>query len=121
VLVDPAGLTAKVCQLKPQCAPLPNAICPLTPSLGTVILTLPEFTLVIAASCAEPIHAAVMPDKPEPVMVMTVPGPPLPGEIELMVGCPVLLASASPPGAPTAVNPATMHAKPAKLTLIMNP
>lgn len=59
-------------------------------SLGTVIFICVPLTLVMPASCPEPIHAAVMAVKPVPVTVITVPGPPLVGLMELMVGCDVL-------------------------------
>lgn len=65
------------------------AICwaPVAASVGTVILTCVLLTLVTPASWAEPIHAAVMPDRLVPVMVKTLPTGPDVGEIELMLGC----------------------------------
>ena len=103
VLVELAA-TVKVVQLNPQFVPLPSAIRPVAPSLGTVILSDVLLTLVMAASCPVPTQAAVMPDKPVPVTVMTVPALPEVGEIEVMTGCAAAKALGSAPARVT--NPA---------------
>jgi hypothetical protein len=84
-----AAVTVKSVEEKPQFVPLPTAICwvPMAASAGTVILTCVLLTLVIPASWAEPSHAAVMPDRPVPVIVISVPTGPDVGVNEVIEGC----------------------------------
>jgi hypothetical protein len=100
------ALTVNVWELKPQCAPLPSAIKPVAASLGTVILSDVPLTLVMAASCPVPTHAAVMADNPDPDTVTTVPALPEVGEIEVMSGCAVLPAKALGSAPARVTNPA---------------
>ncbi|HTY48312.1 MAG TPA: hypothetical protein VMB48_01320 [Steroidobacteraceae bacterium] len=94
-----AAETVNEALLKPQFVPLPRASWPVTASLGTVIFTCVLLTLVIPASCALPIQAAVIADNPVPVTVTTVPGAPLAGEKDAISGCAVLAARTLPAGA----------------------
>jgi hypothetical protein len=84
-----AAVTVKSVEEKPQFVPLPKAICwaPVAASAGTVILTCVLLTLVMPASWAEPTHAAVIPDRPVPVMVTSVPTGPDVGVNEVIEGC----------------------------------
>ena len=73
--------------LNPQRLPFPRAISPVTASLGTVIWTVVSLTFVICASCPDPIHAAVIPVRPVPDTVTTVPAAPCVGVNDEIVGC----------------------------------
>jgi hypothetical protein len=103
-----AVVTVKLVEEKPQFVPLPTAICcaPVVASAGTLIWTCVLLTLVMPASWAEPTHAAVMPDRPVPVMVITVPTGPDVGVNELMTGCAAVTVNVAEA---VAVPPAPVH------------
>jgi hypothetical protein len=89
-----AAVTVKSVEEKPQFVPLPTASCcmPVAASAGTVILTCVLLTLVMPASWAEPTHAAVIPDRPVPVRVISVPTGPDVGVNDVIEGCAAAVA-----------------------------
>ena len=73
---EAAAANVKAPGEKDQAEPLPTAMLPVAPSAGTVTFTSVLLTFVTPASCAVPTHADLIPDRPVPVTVMTVPGGP---------------------------------------------